>query len=122
MSLGCPGFQRSPCNYEDKEVEAYISHYQIDQDSTMTVWFKAVEEQKSWVWSADTEGKTDVRLYSSQFEDYDLTIDTATIDDKSILYLVKGTFILEGTCGPHSIYDVKRLNDANLEEESDTIP
>ncbi len=120
MSLGCPGFQRSPCNYEDKEVKAYISNYEIQDDSTMIIWFKAVEEQKSWVWDADDENKTDIRIHSSQFEEYDLSIDTATIDDISILYLVEGTFILEGTCGPHTIFAIERLSDAVLEEEVDS--
>ncbi len=122
MSLGCPGFQRSPCAYEDQEVKAYISHHEIREDSTMTIWFKAIEEQKSWVWDAYNTGKTDISIHSNQFEEYNLTIDTNTIDDTTILYLVEGTFILEGTCGPHTIFAVESLSDAVLEEEIDSTP
>jgi hypothetical protein len=110
MSLGCPGFQRGPCTYDDQPVEAYISQYEIYQDSVTAVWFKAVEPQRSWVWNADEENKTDIRLYSSDFEQFDLTIDPETIEDTSILYLVEGSFMIEGTCSPKSIHSVSRIN------------
>ena len=120
MSLGCPGFQRSPCNYLEAEVEAFISHYELGEDSTMTIWFKATEKQESGVWSPNNEGKTDVRMNASEFEDYDLTIDTSTIDDQSILYSLNGTWILGGTCGQYDIYEVKRTGNTLSEKGADS--
>jgi len=110
MSLGCPGFQRMPCKYEDSPVKAYISHYEMEQDSIIEVWFNALDEQKSWVWNTDDENRSNVRVHAYDLEQFDLTIDPETINDTTILYLVEGSFIIQGTCSPETIHSVKKVN------------
>lgn len=120
MSASCPGFQRSPCRYETNSVKAYISHYTLEQDSVIEIWFKALEEQQSWAWNADDQNKTGVWLHSNEFERCDFTIDAETADDTSILYIVDGSFIFQGTCSPTSILSVEPYT--KLKSNNDTIP
>lgn len=97
------------CNYEKKSLKAYISYSEIENDTVKFVSFKPLTAQKSWAWKGHE--KTWVWLDKYRMDFLGIKFSPDNIADTTIIYLISGSFIVEGTCSPARISKINRVQE-----------
>ncbi|MDA8648176.1 hypothetical protein N9L43_00030 [bacterium] len=87
------------CSYTKGQQIVYIESFEMDNNHLKSVHFQSVFSSKNRFWYAR----------NFQLEHIGIHLDSATVSDTSIRFILEGEFINHGTCVPFSFRNLKRI-------------